>query len=328
MAVFSALSAFSSAHVDLESASLVDTATKSTITVTDLWGTPVVGYEGSFTYKNDNLSGGSVKKITYYQDGEPLFNVTGAFSAKTLQDKVLSGDTEVLQTFLFAGNDTFRGSTDNDVFSFFGAGADTYFCGDGDDFVVCSLDARSTVNGEAGDDILIASGLQASVNGGSGDDYLIVGAGANQKFSCTLTGGVGDDYFEVTGNYKTTITDFTIGSDTLYLSLNSQLTSDSDFAKTLFDLTPFGFSSAFFYESQVAVGAGLKAARTQDERLIYDSKAGVLYLDKDGLGGNAPSQIAVFKNKPAFTADTLSAAVEVIGVNGWTGPLPNLIAAL
>lgn len=47
---------------------------------------------------------------------------------------------------------------------------------------------------------------------------------------------------------------------------------------------------------------GTTTATTSDQRLVYDSSAGVLYYDPDGAGGQDALQLAVFSSSPTLSA--------------------------
>jgi len=119
-------------------------------------------YNGSFTYNsNQELIGGTLNSTNYseFHNGfitwEKYYELTGAsYDALHVANLLDAGNTSELLNFLFAGNDTLNGSTDNDVLDG-KAGADSMTGGDGND----------TLNGGAGIDTLI---------GGVGNDTYIV----------------------------------------------------------------------------------------------------------------------------------------------------------
>jgi Ca2+-binding RTX toxin-like protein len=143
------------------------------------------------------------------------------------------------------------------------------------------------ISGGGGDDTVEGNGGNDTLSGGAGVDGLWGGLGRN-----LLTGGADADYFyfvdhitDPTG-LRQTVTDFVHGLDHIIL--------DSDLG---------GFSSlGTIAEPQFRAGAGFTTATTAEQRLIYNTTTGLLYLDIDGLGGAAAVQIGLFSNKAALTA--------------------------
>lgn len=145
--------------------------------------------------------------------------------------------------------------------------------------------------------ITAGSGLD-TLDGGAGDDTLSGGGGNDM-----LTGGSGNDVFrfdtalverDPLSNYYTTtsgtdtITDFTSGQDKIQLS-------DDVFTA----LNGPGALSGF------VSGAGLVAATTAAQRVIYNTTTGGLYYDADGSGGqHAAIEIAIIgtSTHPTLTA--------------------------
>lgn len=86
----------------------------------------------------------------------------------------------------------------------------------------------TTLNGTAFDDILNGGDGANVIVGGSGDDILIDGAGSD-----TLVGGAGADIFVLSADGEVdTITDFTLGEDTIDLSAYGMLYDVSDITIT------------------------------------------------------------------------------------------------
>lgn len=94
------------------------------------------------------------------------------------------------------------------------------FTGRGDDTVI-GQDGFDYLNGGKGDDMLLGGGGNDFLMGGRGDDnldggtgrdYLVGGAGDD-----VMTGGTGADVF-IFAKGDDTISDFTVGEDTLVLS--------------------------------------------------------------------------------------------------------------
>jgi Ca2+-binding RTX toxin-like protein len=185
------------------------------------------------------------------------------------------------------GNDTLRGSF----------GADTIGGGDGRDVadysdtylkIVAKINGASTeikVNGVAEDTLISIEGAK----GGNANDKLTGDAGANEFDGSlgkdTLTGKGGKDHFvfstALSAANVDTIKDFTHGKDKIDLD-------DAIFAA----LGPTISSGEF-----IKVSSG-HAAKQSDDRLIYNTTDGGLWLDKDGTGNKAAVQFAVLTGSP------------------------------
>ena len=115
------------------------------------------------------------------------------------------------------GRDVVRGGSGDDVIS--GGGRNDLIRGDsGDDTLV----------GNQGNDVLLGDSGDDNIRGGGGRDQILGGTGDD-----TLTGGRGDDTFvfgENAGN--DTITDFTVGEDTIDLSMLSTAIAFEDLTIT------------------------------------------------------------------------------------------------
>jgi Ca2+-binding RTX toxin-like protein len=235
-----------------------------------------------------------------------------------------------------AGNDTLVGGDGAD--SLYGeAGNDTYYA-DKFDFIfdsqgidtVLSYDSLTLALGcdnwtALGSDNINGTGnsLNNQLTGNTGSNQLD-GDYGNDKLSGqdgvdilegmagkdTLTGGAGADTFyfsadlfgaatrALTAADADVITDFTPGVDTLNL--------------VAFDGNKFGFEGLRNNVPEEPVNpsaflskAGAKAALTADQRLVYDSKSGILYYDSDGVGGAKAFAIVTLIGKPALTSSDL-----------------------
>ena len=139
-----------------------------------------------------------------------------------------------------------------------------------------------TINGLAGNDKII---------GGAGNDLIIGGAGND-----TLTGGAGNDIFksDTSANKTTnfdTITDFAPGTD------------DLQFSKAIFKA--LGATGAFVKNDQRFWSSTTGTAHDASDRLIYNTKSGVLSYDSDGTGSVKPVAIEVLgtsSTHPLLTA--------------------------
>ena len=123
-------------------------------------------------------------------------------------------------------------------------------------------------DGLAGKDIITGLEGDDTLNGGAGDDVL--------------TGGSGKDIFKLTNFSKDTITDFSVGDDTIQLE-NSAFTQ----------LTATGVLKAANFE----IGAAIDA----NDYVIYNNGTGELFYDADGSGAGAAVQIAVLGISLALT---------------------------
>jgi serralysin len=124
---------------------------------------------GSFLYGTGGLSGGTVTSANYFLGSVKEWQVTGmSMSAVSFFDYLANLNTSGLLAAVFAGADTFIGSSGDDGFNGF-AGNDTMFGNGGNDALL----------GGAGDDKLY---------GGEGNDFLVGGAGSD-----TISGGNGID---------------------------------------------------------------------------------------------------------------------------------------
>jgi Ca2+-binding RTX toxin-like protein len=150
-----------------------------------------------------------------------------------------------------------------------------------------SGDGADNLSGLGGNDTLYGGAGIDTIYGGTGSDHLHGKEGSN-----ILVGGADADYFYFAdhisdiGGLRQTVTDFVHGVDHIVL--------DSDMG---------GFNAlGAVAASQFRAGAGFTTAITADQRLIYNTTNGLLYLDVDGLGGTAAVQIGHFKNLPTLTA--------------------------
>lgn len=144
-----------------------------------------------------------------------------------------------------------------------------------------------TIFGDGGNDTLVGSAGNDSLYGGGGNDVLWGDSGRN-----LLSGGAGADVFKFndhlgdTANLRQTVTDFQHGIDRIDLDT---------------DLGGFTGEGALS-NAQFRSGAGFTSAVTADQRIIYNTTSGVLYLDIDGAGGKAAVQIGLFSNHAALAA--------------------------
>ncbi|WP_180268988.1 beta strand repeat-containing protein, partial [Nostoc linckia] len=148
--------------------------------------------------------------------------------------------------------------------------------------IITGNTGANLLSGEDGDDSLFGGSGIDTLLGGAGNDVLIGGVGKD-----LLTGGTGQDSFYLTdtrtGSFDT-ITDFTVGDDTIFISKAEFALSQS--VNTTLDSSIFRLGTA-------ATAAG--------DRFIYDQTTGNLFFDKDGSGSAAKVQIALFSNQAMLT---------------------------
>ncbi|MBD2410859.1 hypothetical protein FACHB389_00145 [Nostoc calcicola FACHB-389] len=148
--------------------------------------------------------------------------------------------------------------------------------------IITGNTGANTLSGEDGNDSLFGGSGIDTLLGGAGNDVLIGGVGKD-----VLTGGTGQDSFYLTdtrtGGFDT-ITDFTVGDDTIFISKAEFALSQS--VNTTLD-------SSIFRIGTSATAAG--------DRFIYNQSTGNLFFDKDGVGGTAQVQIAQLSNQALLT---------------------------
>jgi Ca2+-binding RTX toxin-like protein len=135
------------------------------------------------------------------------------------------------------------------------------------------LTGTTAVNASGNDSAnqLLGNSIGNLLNGGSGNDTINGGLGND-----TLTGGLGNDVFQLTNLSTDTITDFTVGADSIQLSAA---------------IFPQG---AVVDASDFIAVANLSAAATSSASVIYNTTDGALYIDADGGSGAAAAvQIAL-----------------------------------
>jgi Ca2+-binding RTX toxin-like protein len=253
----------------------------------------------------DTMNGGAGDDLYFVDDAadkvtEGTNKGTDTVSA-TAASYVLAANVEIL-TYAGGGDFTGTGNTlantltggNGDDTLIGGQGADTLNGGIGTDIagyataVTASLAAPGSNTGEAaGDSYNSIEGLRGSkfadtLTGDDGDNVLASGGGMD-----TLTGGLGGDTFvfdhTVAAGNVVTVADFTVGSDTIQLSL--AIFAAAGPAGTL--------AAAAFRIGNVAQDA--------DDRIIYNSVTGKLLYDADGAGGTAAKAFAVVGTGLALT---------------------------
>lgn len=265
---------------------VVTSTSPSKIIVYDPNGTTSITYTGSFKYDGagNTLSSETIKKVEVFDSGSKHYTITGSYDAVTYIDNSWA-DTQILLDYVFAGDDTFKGSSGNDIFVFSsGIGNDKFY-------------------GFAGNDIITTNYTFSSfVDGGTGDDYILFGG------RDTLKGGKGIDTFDVylSNTTSSIIQDFSLVDDKIVMTLGSLSTGHS-----VLDSKGNIIPGLFLLSSdQIAVGKGVvTAAQDNNDIFVYDLKTGKLYIDFDGVGGDPSDLLVTFLNKPQFTASQLADAL-------------------
>ena len=266
------------------------------VTVQDVFNELLVGTTGADTLTggkgSDRLEGGAGDDAL--NGGAGNDNLTGGVGNDTLKGG--------------AGNDALHGSAGADIM-FGGAGDDLYYVENTGDRVYETASALPGAYDTGGTDTVVSAisytlgrfvenltligsddttGLGNNLantligndganilKGGAGNDVLRGGLGAD-----TLAGGRGRDIFifDTAPTSRDTITDFSHAEgDKIQLG------------KAVFTgLTHLGALTA----DEFYAAAGATNAHDSSDRVIYDTTSGILYYDKDGLGGSAAVQIA------------------------------------
>ena len=176
-----------------------------------------------------------------------------------------------------AYGDRLIGNTDRSFF-WGGAGNDTEYGGAGFD----------QLGGEAGNDRLYGGTEQDNLTGGVGND--------------TLTGGAGLDFFYFNDvrpglDGVDRITDCMAGLDIIVIS--TAWAADIELGEIA--------------ANQYLSGAGVTAATTLTQRLLYDTDTGNLYFDADGTGSGAAHLIATLTNLALLDFHQISGIADASG---------------
>ena len=140
---------------------------------------------------------------------------------------------------------------------------------------------NDNLRGWFGDDVLWGGEGNDLIIGGEGRDTLRGGLGID-----TVQGGGGVDIFVFSGDARDIVQDFAPGFDRLWIW------------KAAPDMVLNGPLGA----AQFASGAGLRAATTAEQRVLYDTATGDLLMDVDGQGGAAALAFANLATIPAISA--------------------------
>lgn len=160
-------------------------------------------------------------------------------------------------------------------------------------------DLANRLTGGRGANALSGGAGQDTLNGGAGADTLSGGAGADR-----LTGGSEADVFRfdvapVSRDFDI-ITDFQGGLDKIFLSR----AAFAGLAGVADGLLPSGMFIS---------GSGFTTARDADDRLIYDTKTGIIYFDPDGAGGAGSVAIAALQASSPWSFPVLFASDFLVG---------------
>jgi len=125
-------------------------------------GNHVQNYIGNnFTYDGESITGGTVTLSNYYENGKKIYEISeGNYSAVTIANLVLSGDTAGLTTYIYAGSDRYNGCSENDIVNT-GTGNDQIFGNGGNDSLNGGT-GNDTLDGGANTDIAIFSSTRAN----------------------------------------------------------------------------------------------------------------------------------------------------------------------
>lgn len=192
--------------------------------------------------------------------GIEAVQLTGGSSANTIDASAYTGRA-ILNGG--SGNDTLTGGTGNDTLN----------GGTGND----------TLNGGAGNDELIGDTGNDSLTGGAGNDTLTGGRGND-----TLTGGSGSDRFVFDTNSrfsasiigKDTITDFSVGEDTIVLDKTTFAVLSSDSGTAVSGGTPISGADFAVIDATSSTEAGL--AGSNSAAIVYNSVTGNLFYNPNG----------------------------------------------
>ena len=166
-----------------------------------------------------------------------------------------------------------EGGDGNDTISGIG-GNDTIQGGNGNDILHGNY-GRDNLAGGNGLDRLYGDSGNDRLYGGSGGDRLVGGDGND-----TLAGNGGNDKF-----YFATALDETLNVDTITDYSNIVGNNDSiRLNHTVFSAFSAGHTLT---DAEFISGAGVTAATTADQHIIYDTATGWLYYDQDGSGSTS-----------------------------------------
>lgn len=228
-------------------------------------------YTGGATYDGYTATGTLMSDLTVH-------NVAAYFWTVEYAAEKLSGLTleTIGSTLGDGGGDVYTGTSLMD--GVYGLGGQDSLSGmAGNDFLDGGKDGDSLSGGD-GNDIL---------KGGNGNDILTGGRGRD-----TLNGGGGADSFTfdtvAARNNIDRVSGYQDGTDDIWLDM------------TVFTgITPVNFiDTSFLHQGDLAAGALVIGSKARDanDRIIFDTAAGLLSYDPDGTGAAAAQGIAILSN--------------------------------
>jgi Ca2+-binding RTX toxin-like protein len=159
--------------------------------------------------------------------------------------------------------------------------------------LVNGSDDRDVIVGGRGNDTLWGGDGNDTLRGGNGNDVLNAGTGNDKLYGNSgrdvLGGGSGRDIFvfDTRPSYDKII-DYNVRQDTIWLDNKYMSKLGTGSASK-----PGKLNKKFF---------ALDKAKDGDDRLIYDTKSGVLSFDVDGVGAATAVEIAILKPGLKMTA--------------------------
>ena len=163
-----------------------------------------------------------------------------------------------------------------------GTGKAVSLDGNGGNDAIAGSRFGDKLSGAAGNDTLYGERGSDIISGGSGDDFILGGGGKDR-----LTGGQGDDLFQLELDGADTITDFTPGSDVLFIAL-----SDLDLT------TPQEFENLDMADWLVTSSTPVRTSSSA--QVLYDTDDGKLYYEDPSFGGKV--LVAVLSGAPVLAA--------------------------
>jgi VCBS repeat-containing protein len=163
-----------------------------------------------------------------------------------------------------------------------------------------TLKAFENINGGKSNDTLTGDKKANTLSGNNGDDQLDGGKGGDMllggKGNDTVAGGLGMD--TLTGGADKDVFVFNTKLGATNVDIIADFVHDTD--KIQLDSAIFSAIGPTLEAGELFAKAGAVKAKQADDRLIYNTTTGDLYLDKDGKGGDAAVLFATLITKPLF----------------------------